>query len=528
MSTRYYVTANLGAVLAASCLMYPSTDLLAANGEAVKIDSGIVQGFSDEGVRKFLGIPFAKPPVGPLRWTSPKAPDPWVLPRDASKFGPTCAQNKRLGDFANASTSEDCLYINVFAPKNKAKKLPVMVWIYGGGLFVGESNDYDGSRLVKSGDVVFVSFNYRLNEFGFLAHPALVGDGQAANYGLQDQQFALKWVQRNIAQFGGDPDNVTIFGESAGGYSVTLNMISPLSRGLYAKGIVESGAYGYESPQPTLAQAEATGEQFAQAIGCKDQSAACLRKASVERILSQEANYFLGPVIDGVTIKKSVKDAIKSGDFNRHPIIDGTNHDEYRWFQAFAELSTGHVITAAEYPTQVVNTFGQALAPDVLRRYPLKNFNSPSEALAAAFGDDLFSSSAQDFNVAVSKYVPTYAYEFADENAPNFLHVSFPYGAYHTAEIQYLFPGYKGAYTGKAPGLNRAQQELSSDMIAYWTAFAKTGNPNNPDAPRWQAFTSTERVQSLNTPISSDTKNFAHDHLCPFWNQVFAGTLPAK
>ena len=234
----------------------------------VQIKDGPIRGYKSDGVDIFLGIPYAAPPIGPLRWMPPQAVDPWHKVLDALAFGNTCVQTNTLGTFAAPSNHEDCLYLNVFAPAlgdddneghhEGSVKRPVMVWIHGGGNFDGESNDYDARKLARDGGVVVATLNYRLNVFGFLAHPALDSEGHAvANYGLMDQQFALRWVQGNIATFGGDPRNVTIFGESAGGFDVLANMVSPTAKGLFHRGIVESGAYSLT--QGTLTQAEAAG-----------------------------------------------------------------------------------------------------------------------------------------------------------------------------------------------------------------------------------------------------------------------------
>ncbi len=220
----------------------------------VQTEYGGVKGFIKDGVRTFLGMPLAAPPVGNLRWRPPVKPAKWRGVRDATEYGDMCAQNKRLLDFGAPSTSEDCLYINVFAPTKPARKRPVMLWIHGGGHTVGASDGHDGSALVQEKDVLVVTFNYRLNAFGFLVHPALDGGGKTTNYGLLDQQFALDWVKKNIAAFGGDPDNVTIFGESDGAIGVLYQLISPKSKGLFHRAIIESGSVFWRK-LPTLVTA---------------------------------------------------------------------------------------------------------------------------------------------------------------------------------------------------------------------------------------------------------------------------------
>lgn len=295
---------------------------------------GPVKGVERKGVRQFLGIPFAAPPVGELRWQPPQPAAKRSGTLKADSFGPRCAQIDTLGVFARPSNSEDCLYLNVYAPFDaKARQRPVMVWIYGGGLFDGESNDYDGSKLARAGDTVVVTINYRVNLFGFFSHPALNDEGHAtSNYGIMDQQFALDWVRRNIKGFGGDPGNVTIFGESAGGRSVIANMSSPTAKGLFDRAIVESGASAVLTPLLTLEAAEAVGTNFANAVGCEDQTAACLRKLSVKQILAKEGQFRTGTVVDGKVLPRSFDVAFASGKFNRVPVINGSNRDEYNFF----------------------------------------------------------------------------------------------------------------------------------------------------------------------------------------------------
>jgi para-nitrobenzyl esterase len=235
-----------------------------------------VRGIVRDGMRQFLGIPYAAPPTGELRWRPPVAPGRWQEPFDAVAFGNVCAQDTScFPGFGYFSDTEDCLYLNVFAPQqcDAGARLPVMVWIPGGGLFIGGSNDYNPSALVIDGPVVFVSFNYRLNVFGFFSHPAINAEGHTAgNYGIMDQQFALHWVRDNIAQFGGDPDNITIFGESAGGASAVCHLASPGSTGLFHKAILQSCSVVATAATPSLESAEHFGTDLAAAAGCSDQT----------------------------------------------------------------------------------------------------------------------------------------------------------------------------------------------------------------------------------------------------------------
>jgi len=494
---------------------------------------GPVRGFVSEGVSIYLGIPFAAPPVGDLRWRPPVRPASWHKPRDATAYGNTCVQTNTLGVFAAPSNHEDCLYLNVFAPGSRKSGhphpgRPVMVWIYGGGLRAGESNDYDGSKLARQGDVVVVTINYRLNILGFLAHPALDSEGHAAvNYGFMDQQFALRWVQQNIAAFGGDPGNVTIFGESGGGGSVLYNLVSPTAKGLFQRAIIESGAYAITPANalPTLPQAEPMGRQFAEAVGCPDQTAACLRALPIEQIIEKGGAYTGArgmPVIDGTVLTGQLMDALASGQFNRVPVVNGSNHDEWTWIVGITELATGHPMTPAEYPVNISAQFGP-LADQVIAHYPLSDYPSPSLAFAAAVTDEFFACTARRVDRLLRQQVATYGFEFADENAPfYFPAASFPFGAAHTLEMQYLFPLFHGGQGVPKP-LNPAQEQLSDDMVSYWTRFAATGNPNSDGTPAWPRFTANqEQIQSLRPPASApiSAEAFGEDHKCKFWDSV--------
>lgn len=519
-------------LLAASAALSLAAAAAPKAGPTVKTMDGPVTGFVKDGVNTFLGIPYAAPPIGDLRWRPPQRPEAWTKPLKADAYGNACAQTNTLGVFAEVSYHEDCLFLNVFAPEHTspARSLPVMVWIHGGGHMDGQSNDYDGSKLVKDGNTVVVTINYRLNVFGFLAHPALDNEGHPfANYGLMDEQFALQWVQQNIRAFGGDPDNVTIFGESAGGQSVLANMASPTARGLFHRGIAQSGAaFGTwgSGLSKTLEDGEKFGRNFARAVGCEDQTAACLRSLTAREILSRGVDYTSEAnqlITDGTILPLAVPTALATGKFNRVPFMDGTTLDELRWIAGLTELTTGEPLTAAAYPDTIAATFGEEAAPQILKRYALRNYASPSLALAAASTDDAVSCPAHKVNQWVSRYVkPTYAFEFADRTAPSYMApVSFPYGAAHTFEIQYLFPLYHGASGAMTP-LNKAQSKLSDEMVAYWSTFAATGDPNKEGLLNWPSFTPKRASYIvLNIPKSNLSTDFAEVHNCALWQEIW-------
>jgi para-nitrobenzyl esterase len=488
----------------------------AAQGPVVPTASGPVRGLDTGAMQEFLGIPYAAPPVGKLRWRPPQPAASWTGVRDATQFGPHCPQ--LATPYGTPSSSEDCLYLNVFTPEKTNNGVPhlrpVMVWIHGGALVVGESDDYDPSMLVARG-VIVVTLNYRLGELGFLAHPALAGpDGSSGDYGLMDQQAALRWVQANIRGFGGDPSNVTMFGESAGGLSVHSQLASPLAAGLFQKAIVESGAYSLT--QPSLTAAEAAGQSWADDVGCPDQSAACLRSLSVQQILAGPTPASIVPNVDGAVLTQSIGTAFATGAFNRVPVIEGSNHDEWRLFVAQAETLTHTPVTAATYVPAIAASLGVPLptAAFFASLYPAAAYPSASEALGALGTDLVFACNTRRAAGALSQYVPTYQYEFADENAPMafFPPVSFPTGAYHASEIQYLFN------EPTTPLLSSDQQLLSAAMVRYWTQFATDGNPNSAATPAWPLYdTTTQQFQSLVPPAPATATGFATEHNCILW-----------
>ena len=485
-------------------------------GPVAGTSDGAVRGLANGAVDEFLGIPYAAPPVGALRWRPPQPAPRWSGVRDATQFAPHCPQP--ASPFGQASTSENCLFLNVFTPgwRRARRHNPVMVWIHGGALVTGESDDYLPTTLVQDG-VTVVTINYRLGALGFLAHPALAdAKGQSGDYGLMDQQAALRWVKRNIARFGGDPRNVTVFGESAGGLSTLSQVASPQARGLFEKAIVESGSYNLT--QTSLSSAESAGEAFAANAGCASQTAACLRSLPVSTILANEDAAGYTPNINSEVLPESLGTAFATGNFNRVPIINGTNRDEWRLFVALSELE-GNPVTAANYPSMISSTLGvpPAAAAVIAAEYPLSAFPSPSVALGAVGTDAIFACPALSIDQSVSQFVPTFAYEFNDENAPEeFLPpVSFPYGAAHASEIQYLMDLPAVAFPGT---LSTAQQQLATTMQTYWTNFAKRGFPSSFGSPFWQPFHAlSEQMQSLIPPAPHTETDFATVHNCAFW-----------
>lgn len=461
----------------------------------------------------FLGVPYAAAPIDGLRWSPPQGFAPWRDVRLATRFGNRCPQNDTLGVFARPSSTEDCLFLNIFRPNRpeaRAKR-PVMVWIHGGGLFDGSGDDYDPVNLVTHGDLIVVTFNYRLGALGFLAHPALdQGGGQTVNYGLLDQQFALAWVKRNISRFGGDPDNITIFGESAGGASVLAHLTAPGSAGLFEKAIIQSG--GYLPHLPSLAQAEKTGLAFASSAGCVDQSLSCLRRLGVADILRAQTGHEAGLVQDGHVLDRSNLDAFTSGHFRHVPVLIGSNLDEGRWFVAVEKKQYGVPLAASRYDGAVLDAFGPGGAA-VLAEYPLSRHVNADVALGAAETDSLFACPGLSIMNALAAYSPVYGYEFADRSAPSYMSpAGFSLGAAHTFELQFLFAGFHGA-AGKAQELSRTQRALSRRMIGYWVHFARYGTPG-----RWPRIApDLNGMMTFDQDGATVKSGYGERHHCKFW-----------
>jgi para-nitrobenzyl esterase len=477
----------------------------------VNTDRGPVRGVATDDVRSFQGIPFAAPPVGSLRWRPPQPPARWRTPLDASKPRDFCAQLPGFGP--GESVNEDCLYLNVTTPKRSHRPLPVMVWFHGGGFTSGAATQYDPVKLVTQGDVVVVTVAYRLGPLGFLATPGLTAETpgiQSGNYGLQDQQAALRWVQRNAAAFGGNPGNVTIFGESAGAASVCDHLVSPTAAGLFQKAIGES--FSCAATTTTKQEGEASGTAFSTQLGCSD--AACLRAKPVADLLKAWPGGF--PVIGGREFPLQPPDAIRQGKYNKVPLLWGSNLDEYRLFVGLAFDAVGNPVTPAMYEQITRATFGAA-ADQVLAKYPVGAYSTPSVALATWQTDANSGLGTCDhvasYNLLKARS-PLYAYQFVDRTAPAiFDWPNFDEGAAHAFELTYLWPNLFG------PPLNPQQQALSTTMVSYWTTFAHTGNPNSRTVPTWPRFRSNSDVQSLGLSTVSPS-NPAIPSNCSFWSTI--------
>ncbi|GAA0601743.1 carboxylesterase family protein [Kribbella sandramycini] len=484
--------------------------------DVVQTDAGQVQAKTVGQARVYDGIPYAAPPVGHLRWQAPQPVRPWDGVR-ASKLGNPWPQQPN-SEVPKGSSDEDCLYLNVTTPAaQSAKPRAVFVWFPGGGFFEGAGNSYEASKLASRGDVVVVTVNYRLGIYGFFGYPGLPGSG---TFGLQDQQAALRWVQRNARAFGGDPRNVTIAGESAGGMSVCAQLTAPASAGLFSKAVMQSGSCAFDWPANSqypgqaadsfwhpVRQVETDGKEWAAAkrpeLACKPGQSTldCLR-ATKSDVLLAETKQFTQSGYGGAVLPLSPAKALRAGLFHRVPMISGNNQNEATpWLAAFGEIK--------DYPKLVTDMVGAKQAAKVLREYPLDRYESPAAAWAAVTTDRIWSCTQVASSRQAARKVPVYAYEFADQHSP----LSQPgQGAAHAVELPYLF-----RLGGLDFPLTATQQRLSDQMIDYWTAFARTGDPNGPGRPQW--LPSAPKGLSLAPTDQTGIRpvDLSQEHHCDFW-----------
>ena len=491
---------------------------------------GVVSG--DGLVRTFKGIPYAAPPIGPLRWKPPQPVVPWTGVRKASEYGPRAMQGHIWDDmiFHDAGPSEDCLYLNLWMPANPpTTKLPVMVWIHGGGFIAGSSSEprQDAGNLSKKG-VMVVSFNYRMGVFGFLALPELAkesGHNSSGNYGLMDQVAALEWIKRNIATFGGDPDNVTIFGQSAGSSSVSALMASPLAHGLFCRAIGESGAlFSATRPLKSRVQAEEAGVKFAEtAFGTA--SLETLRTKSAQEVLDAALKVpreYFSRDIDGYFLPADCPAIYASGRQSHVPLLAGWNKDEGNFRSFFADDEP----TVQNYVTHAKARFGSNVE-NFLKLYP-----AMTDAEARRAAQDLAADDSTAF--AMWKWLelqlktgesPVYRYEF-DQTLP--LPAEVKPGteptAPHSAEIEFVFRVLSSRNLPWRP----EDREVSELMSSYWTNFAKTGNPNGPGLPPWPAYTGKDGYQVMHLIARPDAAPDSHRGRYEFLDRLSSSPLAAQ
>lgn len=481
---------------------------------------GDLRGVEGDGVRAFLGVPFARPPVGALRWRAPQPVEPWRGERDATRIGPDCTQaiGKRAilgGGGGLAVGSEDCLYLNIYAPAGGPEGRPVMLYIPGGAFTVGGGANYDPSRLAREQDRVVVTVNYRLGAIGWLAHPGFQADGEGfgGNFGLMDQLAALRWTRDNIAAFGGDPANVTLFAESAGAWSACYLMTAPQARGLFHRVILQSGGCLEPSSLVSAEAAAQGGPAFAERLGCKGEAAvACLRALPAWR-LSRAASLRAGingpgswgPVHSDAVVPENPAVAFAEGRFARVPAIIGTNLDEGRLF-------ANEVKDMDRYRKETVWMYGD-IGPRVLERYPVGE-EGPAYAIAANFTAQRFACPSQALRRLIARHAPVWGYEFADRNAPFRLPewlVGLDLGAYHASELAYVFgTSWIFADVGR---FTPEQAALSERMRRLWAEFGQSDF--GPGWPRVEGG-GPIRVFAPDGDHLDDT--FFQRHQCAFWD----------
>ncbi|MGH7438141.1 MAG: carboxylesterase/lipase family protein [Polyangiaceae bacterium] len=534
-----------------------------ASGLDVMTDKGMVHGSSAKGVRAFLGIPFADTTGGVNRWKPPQPAKAWTTTLDATQPGPICPQINPSSMSYDANSDENCLSVNVWTPDPApAKPLPVMVWIYGGAYVFGSgaAAPYSGDHLVPGGNVVVVSMNYRVGPLGFMAHSALAAQDPShstGNYGLLDQQAAFKWVQTNIAAFGGDKTDVTLFGESAGANSLCLHMLAPSSQGLFTKAIVESGLCLL--PVGKLADAEAEGDRFATAMGCTGTGAAaltCLAGKSAKDITSgpasppamQPGGFFyqdpattlsFKPIEDGTFLTGEPAALFSTNKGAKVPVLQGTNTNEGILFHVPALGPYTPVMTSADYLGALTRTFGAGPAATIAAYYSVSGGDAgapagdggaaPGDAGAGAmtfatYNDALTKVSSDAFFVCQARRLeqwfaangqPTYLYSFNGPLSAVPL-MALAGQAFHSSELPYVFGD--NYVLGSVPD---AGAPLVGEMEGYWTRFATTGDPNGGSAPMWPPYAAATD-QNINLDTTTTVDAGLEKSNCDFWDHLVA------
>ena len=503
-----------GLLTAGSAAATPARVASEPASELVSTVDGQVQGVTTGSFQEFLGLPYAAPPVRDLRFAAPAPPDAWEGVRPADRQSPACLQFQPSGVREEQAVSEDCLYLDVYRPSDvrEDEALPVMVWFHGGGNTQGTGVIYGGGTMAAKTRVIVVTINYRLGALGYLAHPALSAKtpGGSGNYGLMDQQASLQWVQRNISQFNGNPDNVTIYGQSAGAGAVCNMLALPSASGLFDKAIVESSAC--MNPVNSLAAGEKSGLGYAAAVSCTDEATVvtCLRSAWPGTLIAHQADYLGGPKVGGEFLPASFADAFAQGTWNAVPIMTGTTRSEDR---LLATAQAG--ITAEGVETYVRTTYPDK-ADQALQRYPLSDFRTPYDQLTQIRTDATRGCTTELTARATTTQVPTYRYEFDDPTSPTLYGFELPgedMSNAHSAELQYLFD-----FTLGAKPLTHTQELLSDQMMRYWGSFAHDGDPNFPGAPTWPQYGDEQNVLSLRSGGNSAAfQTFSAEHHCDLW-----------
>jgi para-nitrobenzyl esterase len=540
-----------------ACASVPVRDEVV--GPVVVTDLGAVRGVERNGALEFRGIPYAAPPAGALRFAPPLPASPWTGVRDASRFGASCPQTHRF-DLTERSTTEDCLFLNVSVPPDlrPGERLPVLAWIHGGAFVGGSSSLYRLDRLAARGRMVVVSFNYRVGLLGFMAVKGLDADANG-DAGLEDQRLALRWIQRNVAAFGGDPGNVTVAGESAGAGSICMHLASPdRVEGLFHRAVVQSAAC--LQPMPTVAASiddsdpsnPPAWKKVAERVGCGGSSdvVACLRAASVDSLLAAQdavssGVMSFGPSVGNGTVPAQASDAIRAGRVVRVPLLMGGTRDELRLYVAYAKLFSPFV---ADYSEAKLRSFWLpayygADAPDPSTPGRTRHDAIVTEYVRGGAMDGAsLGSMLSDHQTAVGitnclylrtsdallDLVPAlYQFEFADPAAPVLgvgiakgMDPGFALGAVHSSELNYLFPAFSNTSAIDGPALAPASQQLADRMVDAWASYAATGVPRAAGLPEWPRYGRGGRGVVLLEPGNPGPYDAALRHRCAFWQRV--------
>lgn len=503
----------------------------AADAPIARTAAGQVSGLStDQGV-EYLGVPYARPPLGELRWRATQRSEQWDGIRKATSLPPACPQKFGADQRVKLEQSEDCLYVNIYAPNTATAKgqLPVAVWLHGGGNTAGSGSNHDGSRMAKLNDIVVVTVNHRLGALGFLNHPAFrseTKDGLSGNYGIDDTKTALSWVKENIAAFGGDPEKVTVFGESSGASNICAMAVpSSGAAGLYRAQIIESDDCFHDIETAKGSEEKAVG--WAEKMGCGAAAdvAACLRAKPVEDFVAAGGRWF--PHVDSKgLLNKFGIDAIATGDFLKMPTLLGSNRNEGR------NAPAGYFkFTQTEYSKWLDQIAGKDNAKRVIKQYAADRYADKPYPIAEIISDVITDSgmrglggcTVRDAAIKLSRHVPTYYYQFDDPNAPTVNPIDgWHFGAAHGFEVPYLFPRRDGVDEPSAK-FDSGQRQLSDEMIRYWGAFVREGEPAADGLPKWPSFKEGNQVMVLRPSGKSglvSSEDVSKDHNCDFWTSM--------
>jgi para-nitrobenzyl esterase len=540
------------AAAAAVCLLTPHYAIAretaagqspsAQRATQVHVADGALQGKVVAGGRQWLGVPYAAPPIGRLRWRPPAPAASWRGLRQATRFGSACLQSATQYDVAQGS--ENCLYLNIYAPGARAgrQRLPVMVWLHGGGFVNGSGNAFNGRFLAATARAIVVTVNYRLGPFGWLALKSLARDGSSGDYGLMDQVAALKWVKHNIAAFGGNPGDVLLFGQSAGGESVLAQLASPLAAGLFERAEVESAPTALTLP--TMAAAESRNDgAYAKTLGCTDEAtqAACLRAVPAQRALAaahedmdliRDGGLYWTPVVGTPSLPAPWTTLFNAGRFNKVPVMMGNTRNEGRLFVAIYENDLGHPVTAADLIKPGLEVYGANAAAVATEYNPIEYPDTFVQASDVTTDGMIACSNDLNRAALLAGGAPAvYSWEFTDPKAFNVEVV----GKYHAIEdghdsnLPFLWQWNPGHAAAHIPPFTAEDRVIAIQMGKYWGNFARTGDPNSTGLPTWHPW-----VPGTSTPTEELTPGGAHamapgvyyqEHKCSFWNSLLTSGL---